>query len=131
MFKHLIGDCAPLYNTAVTGNISPHYSDASGLTVRLVHRSYYIIVFYGSAFNIFSDSPSCRCYQACIYQVFLCKFIYNRLHTARKIQVMHVCRARRCQMTQIGNFSTEFIEYVQVKLNARFISYGQQMQHAV
>jgi len=129
--KHFRRNGTALDHTAFRRKIAPENLDSAGRAVRLGDRTDRICIQNMGTCNVFADGFS-RCGKCIgIQQSFFEQLGLYRRNTSRAIQILHMCRACRRQVAQVGHFGAHLIKKLKIQLDSCLVCDGKQMQYAV
>ena len=131
MFEHLGSYCATLNYATVLRNITPKDLNTACCTVRLVDRTYGILIFDIRTCDVLAKRLARYGKRRRVKQTALDKLCLYGRNSTRRIKILHVRRSCGRKMTKIRNSFAHLIEKLEIKLNSRLICYGKQMENAV
>ena len=131
MFQHARVNSGSLDNTAVLSDVAPHDCDTACFAVRIVNRADAACVLNVGILDILRNSFARCSNQGSIDGIDLGKLSQHCRQTSRIVQVVHVGRAGRGQVTEIRNPAAVLVKQLQVKINTGLVGNCQQMENCI
>ena len=130
MHQHFRSDSASLNNAALLSDISPHHRDTAGFRIGVVNGTNRICLNIGVSDILSHGMTVCR-KEIRFNQILLVQLREYRLHAPRLIQIMHMRRACRRQVTKIRHLSAHLIENLHAESDSRLIGDRQQVENRI
>ena len=120
-----------LHNTGIWSQISPEYGDSPFFQKRMVDRTDHRFVKVLNPLQILLYGFSCHGQKICDKQILLCQLFHHRIHAACFLQIFHIGRTRRRQVTKIGRAVGNLIGRLHIDFHPRLMCDGRQMKHRI
>ena len=131
MNQHLRYYGRALYHAGIRSQISSQNSNTAGCGVRIFYCSDDLRVLIETVFDILPYGLSCNSHTVQIKQSQLADLIHHCINTACLIEILHIGRTCRSQMTEVWGFCTDFIGNIYVQLYACLVGNRRKMKHTV
>ncbi len=131
MNHHLRQNSRSLDNTGVRRQIAAEHGHAALLHIRMIDRVDDLRISDLAVFNQLADRFSVNRLAVKVQCTELRDLVHDGVDAAGLVQLFHIVRACRCQMTDIRRLLRKFIGYRNLKVDAALMRNGRQMQHGI
>ena len=129
--QHLGCHSRSLDHATVRCQVTLQYSNTAGLGIGVLHRADDFRILVDTILDILSYGRTVGSQAVKVQKSLLGQFIHYRIDTACFVQVFHISRTGRCQVTQIRSLGRDLVGDLQVQFHTCFSCDSGQMQHGI